>query len=207
MASKKATMCYIVVALGVWILAVGAGLRILNRYSAAPGNPGEPPAPWPEHSRVQRLLGRPTLMMLAHTECPCTRSSMGELDILMARRRAPLTAYVLFFKPNGGESEEKTDLWKQAAAIPGVRVLADEGGIEAGRFHMSTSGHVLLYDASSNLQFSGGITASRGHSGDNAGRDAIVSFLNTGSAKQSRASVFGCSLLDPKPGNTNRAQD
>ncbi len=41
----------------------------------------------------------------------------------------------------------------------------------------STSGQVLLYDPSGRLAFSGGITAARGHVGDNAGSDAIVGLV------------------------------
>lgn len=182
------------VTLAVWALAAGLGMAWLNRYSAAPGEPGDPPAHWPQESRVARHRGRATLVLLAHPECPCTRASLGELEILMARSRAPLAVYALFVDPGGSVSLETTDLWKLAAAIPGVKVLRDRDGSEATRFRLSTSGHVLLYDGQGQLQFSGGITKSRGHSGDNAGRDAIVAFLNRGAAPWARTSVFGCSL-------------
>ena len=40
-----------------------------------------------------------------------------------------------------------------------------------------TSGQVVVYDAKGALLFSGGITAARGHMGDNAGRDRITALL------------------------------
>jgi hypothetical protein len=116
----------------------------------------------------------------------------------MTRCQGSVTAYVLFFKPKDFPDDwEKTDLWYSAAAIPGVSVLQDEDGLEAHRFHAATSGQTLVYGAEGPLLFSGGITASRGHSGDNAGRSAIVALLNEGSARQTETFTFGCSLYDP----------
>jgi hypothetical protein len=42
--------------------------------------------------------------------------------------------------------------------------------------------------------FKGGITSSRGHSGDNLGRDAVIDLVTSGVASASSAPVFGCSL-------------
>ncbi len=135
--------------------------------------------------------------MLAHPHCPCTRASVGELALLMAQTQGKAAAYVLFLKlPDFTEEWEKTDLWYSAANIPGVTVLEDEDGAEAKLFNASTSGQTLLYDADGKLLFSGGITGARGHSGDNAGRGAIVSLLNEGKAEQTETAVFGCPLFN-----------
>jgi hypothetical protein len=108
-----------------------------------------------------------------------------------------LTASVLFLKPKGSSEDwERTDLWQSAASIPGVNVLVDEDGAEARRFNSSTSGQTILYDAEGRLLFSGGITGSRGHSGDNAGRSAVVSLVNAGAADRAETFVFGCPLFD-----------
>jgi hypothetical protein len=116
----------------------------------------------------------------------------------MAHSQGRLTAYVLFLKPAGfSEDWEKTDLWRSAASIPGVTAMIDDQGAEADRFHAATSGQTLLYDAAGILQFSGGITGSRGHSGDNPGQTAIVSLVNSGAAERTETSVFGCPLFDP----------
>ena len=191
----------------LWLLAVGAGLRIIWRYENAPGAAGASPADWPADSAVPRAPDRATLILLAHPRCPCTRASIGELALLMARCRgdgrshgtAPrprLTAYVLFVRPAGfPRGWERTDLWRSAAAIPGVRVLCDNGGTEARRFGAATSGQTLLYDAAGRLLFRGGITGSRGHAGDNAGRSAIVALLTQGTSERTQTFVFGCPLF------------
>jgi hypothetical protein len=135
--------------------------------------------------------------MLVHPHCPCTRATIGELAELMAHCQGRLTAYVLFLKPAGFSDDwEKTDLWQSAASIPGVNVIVDDDGAEARRFHSATSGQTILYDAEGHLLFSGGITASRGHAGDNDGQSAIISLVNDGAASRTVTSVFGCPLFD-----------
>jgi hypothetical protein len=74
-------------------------------------------------------------------------------------------------------------------------VIDDPDGAETRRFGAATSGETLLYSPAGKLLFRGGITASRGHSGDNYGRDAIVALVNKPSRRFSNTPVFGCSLL------------
>jgi glyoxylase-like metal-dependent hydrolase (beta-lactamase superfamily II) len=115
----------------------------------------------------------------------------------MAHTQGRLTAYVLLLKPEGfAEDWEKTDLWQSAKSIPGVELVIDDDGIEARRFHALTSGQALLYGRDGRLLFSGGITGSRGHAGDNAGRSAIASLVNRGEAERDETFVFGCPLFD-----------
>ncbi|MGA9771572.1 MAG: RedB protein [Blastocatellia bacterium] len=181
---------------GVWGLMIGVGLCLLWAYENAPGPVVAPPSQWPADSRIHLATDRATLVMLAHPHCPCTRASIGELARLMTQAQGRVTTYVLFLKPpDFSDDWEKTDLWQSAASIPGVNVIVDEGGVEAQRFQAVTSGQIVLYDALGCLLFSGGITGSRGHFGDNAGQSAIVSLLNTGKADRSETFAFGCPLF------------
>jgi hypothetical protein len=181
----------------VWLLAVSTGLWILWGYENTPGVSAKPPLLWPADSRIQRPQGSATLVMMVHPHCPCTRATVGELAGIMAHAQGRLNAYVLFLKPAGfSEDWEKTDLWQTAAGIPGVSVMVDDGGAEARLFNSSTSGQTILYDAAGHLQFSGGITGSRGHSGDNAGRSAILSLVNERVTERAETFVFGCPLFD-----------
>lgn len=180
---------------GLWLVAVAAGMDVLIRYSATPGDPGAPPRDWPDDSAVPRPRGRPVLVLMAHPRCPCTRSSIEELSRLMARLRGRLEVRVLFFAPAGEtESWWKSDLWTGAAAIPGVQVVADPDAGESRRFHVETSGHALLYDAEGRLLFSGGITEARGHAGDNAGIDAVEALVRGDLSARRATPVFGCAL-------------
>ena len=183
----------------VWTVCVCAGLVILLDYANRPGVAAAPPGRWPEGSRLERATDHATLVMLLHPGCPCSRASVEELDRLMARSRGEVTTHVLFFKPRElPDGWERTDLWRKAAAIPGVRVWRDDDGFEASLFRAATSGQVIVYDAGGSLLFSGGITPSRGHAGDNAGRDTVVALLTgSGAPAAARTPVFGCSLRDP----------
>lgn len=174
-------------------------------YDVTPGVAATAPGDWPVSSRLQSATDRATLVVMAHPQCPCTRATISELNELLAMCPNKVRVYVLFWKPTGyPKNWEKTSLWDSAAAIPGVETLTDEGGLEARRFHASTSGQSFLFDASRRLVFSGGITGGRGYFGDNVGRDTVVSLLTTGKAKRNKTFVFGCSLFSPGSNNPLR---
>lgn len=182
----------------VWLLLAVAGLWFVSEYENTPGIAASPLAQFPAESQLRRIPGRPTLVMLVHPHCPCTRASMGELELLMAQTQGRrVTTYILFLKPSGFNDDwEKTDLWQTASEIPGVTVVEDKDGKEAEFFNAATSGQTFLYDADGQLMFKGGITNSRGHSGDNAGRSAIVALLTEGKAEQIETAVYGCPLFN-----------
>jgi hypothetical protein len=108
---------------------------------------------------------------------------------------------VFFYLPaHETSSWATTDLWQTASAIPGVRVFEDRGAVVAFSFGTFTSGQTLLYDPNGRLLFKGGITAYRGHSGDNAGRSVITALLRGETPSQINlpviTPVFGCSLRE-----------
>ena len=181
-----------------WLATVAYGLSLFLNYDSKPGNFGATPGSWPA-AKFARAPDRPTLVMIAHPRCPCTRASIGELAQIMARTQGKLLAYVLFVIPgDGGASWEDTGLRRSAEKIPGVTVLSDVDGVEAVRFGAETSGYTLLFGADGRLLFSGGITESRGHAGGNAGESAIVSLVNNHATDRNRTFVFGCALGDRK---------
>jgi hypothetical protein len=182
-----------------WMGAVVFGQRVMLNYDYAPAAPGTPSSHWPTNSSLPRTEGLATIVVVAHPHCPCTRATIEELARLMAHVRNRATAVVVFVRPQGvSEDWTKTDLWASAARIPGVTPVIDTDDVEGTLFGAQASGQTMLYSATGELQFSGGITASRGHSGDNAGQSAIASLVNTGYASVDRTSVFGCSLRNPE---------
>lgn len=120
----------------------------------------------------------------------------------MTHCHGKLVTTVLMLHPAGmSDAWVHTDLWTSAAAIPGVTVLDDGEGMEARRFGAATSGQSLLYSTDGRLLFAGGITESRGHSGDNAGRSAIESLVLGTETHATRGPavtpVYGCPLFGP----------
>jgi hypothetical protein len=180
----------------VWLLLVAGAMTFLTAYSNTPGTNGPAPQRWPSDSRIAQDPSRPTLLLFAHPHCPCTSATLGELELLMAHTQGKVNAHVVFIRPQGFTEEwVKSDLWRKASATPGVTAEIDNGSFEARLFNVETSGEALLYGFDGRLLFAGGITLSRGHSGDNPGRAAITSLLNRGSAKESVTPVFGCPLF------------
>jgi hypothetical protein len=189
-----------------WAVSVALGLRMLLNYETKPGQVGAIPKSWPSASQIRRSTDRRTLVMLAHPRCPCSRASVGELAQIMARVQGKLAAYVIFLKPDHTSEWDDTDLQRSAAAIPGVTVVSDIDGVEARRFGAETSGHTLLFDRDGRLLFSGGITQSRGHAGENAGERAIVALVNNRAAERVATFVFGCSLRGSGMGAEGRCR-
>jgi hypothetical protein len=115
----------------------------------------------------------------------------------MAACRGKLTAYLFFLKPFGfSEDWSKTDLWRDAEKIPGVKPALDKGGSAARDFRATTSGQCLLYDSQGVLLFRGGITDARGHTGDNVGRRSITAIVHQENPMTRKTFVYGCSLFN-----------
>ena len=190
--SSKITLLF----LAFWILLVGSGMRMILAYDNSPGISASAPQMWPTSTLISRQAGVATLVMMIHPHCPCSRASIGELALLMAEIPGPVNANVLFIQPQQfPEDWVKSDLWNTAASIPNVKVDIDVDASEARRFGSQTSGQVMLYDINGELLFNGGITASRGHAGDNDGRRAIMSLL-TDKNGPAETPVFGCPLFE-----------
>lgn len=170
-------------------------MKVVLDYQARAGAPAHPPSSWPRSTSIARASGEPKLLMFIHPRCPCTRATLGELERILARTGGRLPATAQFVVPAGETPQwAHSQLWRSAAAIPGLQIGIDRDGIEARRFGSATSGQVLVYDSTGRLRFAGGITAGRGHAGDNAGADAVVAIAGKGTGAWSSTPVYGCAL-------------
>ena len=182
----------------LWIAALATGFFVLAREEWTPVTDAAASPAFPAHSLLALAPDVPTLILFAHPRCPCTRASMHELAELMASLPHRVAVTVVFTLPKGVPPHwEQGELWQEAAAIPGVHLTTDRDGREAGRFGVKGSGHILLYQPSGRLVFSGGITPSRGHEGDNPGRSAVIGWVLQGRSQVNRTPVYGCPLLEP----------
>jgi hypothetical protein len=181
--------------IAAWLIGVLLGFFAIQRYATTPSEKTMAPSQWPSGGLIERERDRPTLVLFAHPHCPCTRASLAELSRLMTTLAGRLGAHVLFTRPEGVEDDwESSGLLERARHIPGVLVDVDVGGREAASFGAHTSGEAFLYGADGGLLFHGGITASRGHEGDNVGSGRIISLVTIGSTDLAQSAVFGCEL-------------
>jgi hypothetical protein len=172
------------------------------KYENTSGAVGTTLGHWPSVSQITLDPKHDTLVLFAHPKCPCTRATIGELNRIMTQCNGQLVAHVLFLQPSGFTTDwVHSGLWTTASAIPGVTVQVDPEDSIGQKFGAETSGYVLLYNPAGQLLFSGGITGSRGHAGDNAGEDSIIALVNGQNSGVTHTLVYGCSLLN-EPGFT-----
>ena len=85
----------------LWLLLVAGAMTFLAAYSNTPGTAGVAPTRWPSDSQIARDPSRPTLVLLAHPQCPCTNATLGELELLMAQTQGKVSVHVVFVRPPG----------------------------------------------------------------------------------------------------------
>lgn len=170
-----------------WCALVGLAMREVYAYATTSGAQGQSSVRWPAGSTIPRAVDGLTIAMFIHPDCPCSRASVAELREIMETRHAAIA--IVF---TGATSSSA--LWEAAGAIPGAHQIHDPLGVEARRFGAMTSGHVVIFDAAGIRKFTGGITGSRGHVGDNIGRRQVEAILDGRSSTAAHHAVFGCSL-------------
>ncbi len=175
-----------------WLGLVAGGFGALIRYEAAPGPKTSAPAQLSHLSPNHR----PSLILALHPKCPCSRATVGELEKILARAKSPFSITILAFKPKA-----EPDSWIQSSTLRalskmGAEIVTDTDGARAEKLGLATSGQFLLYSVDGQLLFNGGITAGRGHSGDNVAEDALLNLLNGHPAPLASAPVFGCTISD-----------
>jgi hypothetical protein len=205
---SKAILCLLI----GWAVVTGAGLFALAKYQATPGTAvaratGLLPRP------VLAAAGKMVLVMFVHPKCPCTDASLTELSTLMAASDNRLHASIFVFQPTSEPDDwSRTRLWTDAANIANTDVRFDLDAATARRYGAATSGQIFLYDQRGNLLYSGGITGSRGHVGDNTGLRTVTGIVNGKihpATPITGEPVFGCPIYcddDPIPSNAIKAK-
>ena len=189
--SKKLTVLTL-----VWSLAVVCGMSSVISYSNTPGEKNSPPNLLPQEAPISINDNNYQLFMFIHPKCPCTRSSIRELERIITSCPEDITITFYCFAPSDkNENWINTDIVKSAQAIPRSTIISDVDGRLAKSFDAKTSGHVLLYHPNGSLLFSGGITAGRGHEGDNIGRTFITDVVKNKSSKRTQCFTYGCSIV------------
>jgi hypothetical protein len=144
--------------------------------------------------------------MFLHPRCVCSKASLAELERLSARAGSRVQPIVVITRPPGMTGPRGFDAAVAAAGrVPHALVVRDEDGREALRFGARTSGHALLFDEGGRRTYSGGITGSRGHEGDNPSEDALWAKIREPTSREGasekddgwRFPIFGCDIFGP----------
>ncbi|MDR3612449.1 MAG: hypothetical protein P4L53_02720 [Candidatus Obscuribacterales bacterium] len=190
-------------AIALW-LSICAYLTVqLIEFGTRPGQKAQTISQFPADSKLKLVRGKFTIVAFLHPQCPCSKASVGELEELMQHSSDDATAYALFLKPTGcSEKFAKSDLFEQTSKINGVHALVDEDGREAGIFGSKTSGQMMIYNPEGRLVFSGGITSSRGHFGDNLGLDTALQSIGKKRNTFECTDVYGCPLFASNTSDT-----
>jgi hypothetical protein len=176
----------------VWAITIAVGCLALEAYANRPGKARPTPSGWPLDSVIPLDGRRPTLLMFLHPLCPCSRASLDELAELIARCGDRVSVHTVVLHT---DSLKKEGL--DRVMLTGTKTWQDDGGAIARQFGVLTSGHVLLFEPAGGLLYSGGITPSRGKSGENLGRSLVFASI-MGERPLSPIPVFGCPLFDSR---------
>src|SRR5260370_41525618 len=67
-----------------WLLLLGAGFWVLERYRNTPGEAGPTARRWPAASTLPPPRSRPSLLLFAHPRCPCPAATLAALRQILA---------------------------------------------------------------------------------------------------------------------------
>ena len=181
-------------ALLFWLGLIAGGYVWLLRYSFAAGKSVTAPHRIPPALAPLATSARSQLFVALHPHCPCSRATMRELAKILSRAANTSDVTVLVYKP-----ADKADGWSESPLVEdcrrmNCRIIQDADGKLAATLGSLTSGSVALYDHKGRLRYQGGITASRGHEGDNGGEKAVIEILLGNRESHRSLPVFGCPI-------------
>lgn len=179
-----------------WLILCVCGMAALVHYSNAAGTDSVEPLARVPSQAIDKSADY-TLLMFAHPRCSCSRASMRQLERILARCDGRVATRIYFYCPGDQpDTWVQSALWDQARRIPGVSTQLDRDGRLAHQCAVTTSGHVQLFDVRNELRFSGGITVSRGHEGDNSGSSAVTAIIRGAPDDRTTTEtpVFGCQI-------------
>lgn len=187
---------FLISCLLIWLTFVVLGFGILARYEFIAGNAANPLLSWPSKTSISKNDHKFSLVIFAHPHCSCSRATIGQLEEMMTTLIDKVEVIVVFVQPaNRDLNWMQTDLYEKTQHIPGVNIYIDQNLDQAKIFDAQTSGQVFLYDEKGDLIFSGGITPSRGHMGNNLGRELILKWaIDHDGPRLGKTKVFGCAL-------------
>lgn len=178
----------------LWGGSIAGGSVWLLRYSFAAGKSSAAPRALPSFLKAAPSSIRAQLVLALHPRCPCSMATVRELAKILTQAPETCDVTVLMYQP-----ASEPDRWMEGALLNECRRLKcqirpDPDGLLASSLGSLTSGEVQLYAADGTLRYQGGITAARGHEGDNVGETAVIENLHGNPSSLQSTKVFGCPI-------------
>lgn len=149
------------------------GMVLVSRREFIPSPVAQGATTWPAAAPIPISLERPTLVMFVHPECPCSIQSMEALSRILQGFGEQVDAHLVFYTWDPSEPDPRDGkLWRSAEVLSSVTLHADRGGRITDLFHVTSSGHALLYGGGK-LLYSGVLSTSS----DDTGMPAIIRHL------------------------------
>jgi hypothetical protein len=185
----------------VWAAAVAAGMASIWSYSSRPGERAPAPAVMPADIPLQEA-GKFKLVLSVHPRCPCSNATVDELSAILARTDSALQVHALIFSPAEADAAWSDSILVQALKkLPHTTLITDVDGLQAERLGARTSGDAHLFAPDGRLVFRGGITAGRGHVGENLGRQTVIDLVLGKTPSTNETPVFGCAIRPKSEGS------
>jgi hypothetical protein len=193
----------------IWLSSIVVGFWILLEHNTDPGRVSSAidelnttlvrsyvePIPAEYLADFVPEAGTVHVIMALHPKCPCTRTTLAELEHVLAlqKERAKCT-FLVTLPSNESMSWIDTDTVTFAKKLPTAEIVIDVDSERANQLDLLNSGALLLLHSNGTVSFRGGITSGRTCSVENPGSRAVSDLLRGDVVDPITTPVFGCSL-------------
>jgi len=174
----------------LWLILASSSILYVLNYDFTPNN----------IPKIALKSSPYQLYVFLHPYYPCSKATLHELKELLNRikknTQSIVKTKIIFFKPGQDiKNWEKSTLWENVHQLDDVEVIVDWNGWLSKHYQATTSGETMLFNKEGRRMFDGGITISRGHEGDNPGKEYIYRLVAHKKTNRINSPVFGCPLF------------
>jgi hypothetical protein len=153
------------------------------------------PIPWDAIADFGRPNEALHVIMALHPKCPCSITTLRELESIHAAKTASAKYTFLVALPiSQSISWIDTESTKIAMRLPNAEVVVDVDSKRAIQLGLVNSGALLVIQPNGTVCFRGGITSGRTCSAGNPGANAVTRLLKGESIDPITTPTFGCPL-------------
>ncbi len=135
------------------------------------------------------------VVMALHPKCPCTRTTLAELERLLAiESQSTRCTFLVSMPSNQSLSWIDTDTTSFAKNLPNSFLVIDVDSKVSHQLGLKNSGALLVVQSDGTISFSGGITSGRTCSVKNPGSEAVLALIRREPLQDITTPTFGCVL-------------